>query len=233
MAGCDSPSSGEQTPTVAPPPPSAPPTAAPAAPPARPAPPEIIIDRASAAIGADRVATGDTPFTDEVAAALASKPGVEGQSVDVVAMRNAKPSQVVAVAAAVRNAKASQVVIKTSARDDSTRKLPLTFGPDVPDCTVVAWIGKDGSIDVWPAGGGAARRVKRGLAGPDMTLGMDQVRTQWAGCNSPAIVAGADDAMSWGLVFDLAQTALTSPGSRASAVALVTSATPGKKITLP
>jgi len=125
------------------------------------------------------------------------------------------------------------VTIKTSARDDTTQKMPLTSASNVPDCTVVAWIDKDGWIDVWPAGGGAVRRVKRGLAGPDMTLGMDAVRTQWAGCNAPTIAVGADDAMTWGLVFDLATSALQAPGSRANMATLLTSAVPGKKLVLP
>ena len=43
--------------------------------------------------------------------------------------------------------------------------------PRVADCTTVAWIAKDAAIDVWPAGGGTAKRVIKGLAGPDMTLG--------------------------------------------------------------
>lgn len=229
LAGCDSPSAPvpERNPV-----PAAPASTA-AAPPTPPRPPEIILDHAGVAVGPDHVAAGDTPFADKVVAALAGKPGVEGQGVDVVAMRNAKPSQVVAVADAVHGAKASGVVVKTSSRDDTTQKLPLTFASSLPDCTVVAWIDKEGGIDVWPAGGGTAKRVKRGLAGPDMTLGIDQVRTQWANCESPAIVTGADDVMTWGLVFDLAQLALTAPGTRASAVALVTNASPGKKIALP
>jgi hypothetical protein len=229
LGGCDSPSAPapEHDPV-----PMAPPSA-PAAPPAPPRAPEIILDHAGVAVGPDHVAAGDAPFADKVAAALAGKPGVEGQGVDVVAMRNAKPSQVVAVAGAVHVAKASGVVVKTSARDDTTQKLALTFASSLPDCTVVAWIDKEGGIDVWPAGGGAAKRVKRGLAGPDMTLGIDLVRTQWQNCESPAIVTGADDVMTWGLVFDLAQLALTAPGTRASAAALVTNVTPGKKVALP
>ena len=101
------------------------------------------------------------------------------------------------------------------------------------DCTAVNWIGKDGFTNVWPAGGGASKRVGHGLAGPDMTLATDAVRTMWAGCGSPAIAVGADDAMSWGLVFDLGTTVLGSPGSRANAATLLTSAAPGKKLVLP
>lgn len=148
-------------------------------------------------------------------------------------MRNAKPSQVVAVVTALRGAKASGVNLKTAARDDTTQKVGLSFAASLPDCAVVAWITKDGVIDVWPAGGGAIKRIARGLAGPDMTLGTDAVRAQWAGCGSPSVAIGADDAMSWGLVFDLATNALFAPGSRANTVMLLPTATPGKKLALP
>jgi hypothetical protein len=212
------------------------PAAAPAAPAAAPEPPrapEIIVDRETVAIGPEHVATGEPALVEKVGALVSGQPAIEGHTTDLVAMRNAKPSQVAAVVGALRAAKATGVKIKTAARDDTTQALQLSFASSVPDCAVVIWIAKDGVINVWPAGGGVAKRVGRGLAGPDMTLGTDAVRAQWAGCGAPAIVVGADDMMSWGLVFDLATTVLGSPGSRANAAVLITTATPGHKLALP
>ena len=59
------------------------------------------------------------------------------------------------------------------------------------------------------------------------------MRAQWAGCGAPEIAVGADDTMTWGLVFDLATTVLGPPGLRASAAVLVGSAMPGRKLSLP
>ncbi len=211
----------------------------PAPPPPRPAPapaaeevraPEIIIDRSSVAIGHDSVATGEPSFADKVGALLNGKPGVAGGAVDMVAMRTAKPSQVAAVAAVLHAANAASVRVKTEARDQTTQALPLSFDAPLADCAVVAWIAKDGVIDVWPAGGGAAKRVARGLAGPDMTLGTDAIRAQGNGCSASAIAVGAEDTMTWGLVFDLGTSALGAPGARADRAALLTAAVPGKKL---
>jgi hypothetical protein len=235
-AACDNPSSSSSSepdnatvestakvgPSAAPPPAPEPPRA-----------PDIIVDRETVAIGPEHVATGEPSLADKVGALVSGQPTIEGHTADLVAMRNAKPSQVAAVVGALRAAKATGAKVKTAARDDTTQALPLSFASSVPDCTVVVWIAKDGVINVWPAGGGAAKRVGRGLAGPDMTLGTDAVRAQWAGCTAPAIVVGAEDTMTWGLVFDLATTVLASPGSRANAAVLVTSAAPGHKLTLP
>lgn len=232
LGACDSPSDSE-APAAAQS--STAPSTAPAAPAAPPEPvaPEIIVDRSNVSIGSARIPTGEPALADSVGTLLNGKPAIEGRAVDVVAMRNARPSQVAAVVAALRTAKATSIVIKTEARDQTTQKLPLSFPASLPDCTVVAWIAKDSVIDVWRAAGGPAHRVARGLAGPDMTLGTDAVRAQWSGCNAPVMAVGAEDAMTWGLVFDLGTTALGAPGSRASSAVLLTSAVPGKKVAAP
>jgi hypothetical protein len=193
--------------------------------------PEIIVDATTVSIGPQRVPTGEQGLLDKVAVFVTGQP-IAGQAVDFVAMRGAKPSTVAAVAAALRRAKAASVNVKTSARNDTTQKLPLSFATSVADCTAVAWIAKDAAIDVWPAGGGTAKRVIKGMAGPDMTLGTEAVDKQVSGCGAPELLVGAEDRFTWGLVFDLATMSLQSPGSRASAAVLVTNAVPGRKIAL-
>jgi hypothetical protein len=209
--------------------PAAPVTTA-APPPEPPRQPDIIVDAANVAVGGDRVPTSEPALADRVAVFVTGRPMVAGQTVDVVAMRNAKPSHVAAVVAALQRAKATGANMKTEGRDGATQKLPLSFTKNLADCTTIAWIAHDAAIDVWPAGGGTAKRVVRGLAGPDMTLGMDAVRKQSSGCGASELVVGADDGMTWGLVFDLASAALHLPGARASAAVLVTNATPGRKL---
>lgn len=202
---------------------------------ARPEPPkapDIIVDVANISIGTDRVPGGEQGLADKVAVFVTGRPAIAGQVVDFVAMRSAKPSQVAAVVSALRRAKASGVNVKTAARDDTTQKLPLSFAVSTADCATVAWIAKDAAIDVWPAGGGTAKRIIKGMAGPDMTLGTEAVRKQTSGCNAPELIVGADERFTWGLVFDLATMSLHEPGARTTAAALVTSATPGRRIVL-
>lgn len=231
VVACDKSSSeGDNAPSE---PSAAPPAPAPAPTPEAPRAPEIIVDRSTVSVGTEHVATGEPALVEKVGALVTGQPAIAGHTAELVAMRNAKPTQVVAVLGALRAAQAGGAKVKTAARDDTTQALPISFASSVPDCTVAMWIAKDGVIDVWPAGGGAAKRVARGLAGPDVTLGTDAVRAVWAGCGAPAIVVGAEDTMTWGLVFDLATTVLKAPGSRASSAILITNATPGHKVTLP
>jgi hypothetical protein len=202
---------------------------------ARPEPPkapDIIVDATRVAIGNERIPAGEPGLADKVAVFVTGRPAIEGQVVDFVAMRNAKPSHVAAVASALRRARATGVNVKTEARDGSTQKLPLSFTTSVADCATVAWIAKDVAIDVWPAGGGTAKRVIKGMAGPDMTLGTEAVEKQASVCGAPELVVGSDDRLTWGLVFDLATMSLRAPGTRMSTAVLVTNAVPGRKLEL-
>lgn len=202
------------------------------APPEPPRAPDIVVDAANVAVGNDRVATGEPALADKIAVFASGRPMIAGNTVSFVAMRNAKPSHVAAVVAALRKSKATGAVVKSEARDGTTQKVPISFTTSVGDCTTVAWIAKDAAIDVWPAGGGTAKRIIKGLAGPDMTLGTEAMRKQWSGCGSPELVVGADDVMSWGLVFDLALAGLQAAQTHVSTTVLVTNAVPGRKLVL-
>lgn len=195
--------------------------------------PDIVVDASYVSVGTERIASGEVAFSDKLAGMLSGRPLIAGAVVTFVAMRTVKPSQVAAVVAALRKAKATGAVVKSEARDGTTQSAPLSFTTTVADCTTVAWIGKEGVIDVWPAGGGAAKRVIKGLAGPDMTLGTEAMRKQWSSCGAPELVAGADDVLTWGLVFDLAMSALEAASTRVTAVVLDNAAVPGHKISLP
>jgi hypothetical protein len=210
----------------------APEVAAPAPPP-EPAAPEIVIDRGQVDIGRDRIAAAEPGLADKALVFLRSAPKVRGATVDVVAMRAAKPSSVGAILDALQQAGAAAVQLKSETRDGATKSVPLALVKNLPECTAVAWIGKTASLDVWPAGGGVAKRVGRGLAGPDLTLGMDALHKVTEGCESSQVAVGADDAMTWGLVFDLAMEALHQPWTRTSAAVVVHDAVPGRKLVQP
>jgi hypothetical protein len=230
--GCDKGSDGPAPAPLVPTGVSAP---SPAQAPAPPALPEIIVDPANVTIGKDHVPAVPLGLTDRVATLLdpawlgGSPEHPDVRTMDVVVMRNVKPSQVDAVMLALRHAKASGAILKTEARDGTTQKLALSFASHVPDCAAVAWIAKDAAIDVWPAGGGVAKRVIRGLAGPDVTLGLEAIESRSEACGSSSLVIGADEAMTWGLVFDLATSAL---GNRGRTAILVTNVTPGRRVDL-
>ena len=192
----------------------------------------LIVDPKTVAIGKDSVSVTDPGLTDRAFGLLSGKPGIEGRTVSFVVMRNAKPSQVAAVSQAIFRAKASGATVKSEARDNTTQGLALSSPATVADCAAVVWIAKNGSIAVWPAGGGSTKRVGRGLAGPDLTLGLAAVRERREGCGAAELVLGAEDTIPWGVAFDLAEDAMSVTSAQANSVVLVTRALPGKKIDL-
>lgn len=178
-------------------------TAAPTPP--APKPPKILIEPGTFAIDAERVSPTDPDPVGQIATLVTGKPQVEGAIVEIEVKRAAKPSQMVTMMAALKKAKAKGVIAKTENRDKVVMPFTLTFAaPPQPDCAVVAYIAKDSKINVWTLGGGAAKTYSKGFAGPDMTLGTEGVRESVARCDAPILFVGADDAMNWGLVYDLA-----------------------------
>jgi hypothetical protein len=215
--GCDK---GSDGPPPAPPAPTGVSTPSPAQAPAPPALPEIIVDPANVTIGKDHVPAAPLGLTDRVATLLdpawlgGSPENPDVRTMEVVDLRNDNPSQDDAVRHALRHAKASGATLKTEARDGTTQKLALSFASHVPDCAAVAWIAKDAAIDVWPAGGGVAKRVIRGLAGPDITLGLEAIESRSEACGSSSLVA------------------TSALGNRGRTAILVTNVTPGRRVDL-
>jgi hypothetical protein len=223
--------SGEDRNAAAGPASSAPaPTAPVAAPPPEPRAPEIILDKTNLDIGRDRLGAADPGLAAKALVFLRGAAKIQGSAVDVVALRAARPSSVAALLDALQQAGAASANVKTETRDGATQALPIALVRSVADCTAVAWITKNASVDVWPAGGGVAKRVGRGLGGPDLTLGMEPVHALTESCQSSQVVVGADDAMTWGLVFDLGTQTLHQAWTRTSAAVVVASAVPGRKL---
>ncbi|MGA3123584.1 MAG: hypothetical protein ABSF69_22690 [Polyangiaceae bacterium] len=82
---------------------------APAASAATPPAPEIIVDRTSVDVGRRRLPAGEPGLGDKVEALVHGEASIDGFTVDVVAMRSARPSSVVSVVDALRRSKAFAV----------------------------------------------------------------------------------------------------------------------------
>jgi hypothetical protein len=65
-----------------------------------------------------------------------------------------------------------------------------------------------------------------------MTLGSEAVRKQQSSCNASELFIGADDALTWGLVYDLATMSFAAAGAHVSTAVLVNNPTIGRKLTL-
>jgi hypothetical protein len=189
---------------------SAAPSAAPSAEPPEPTATTLSMDDVALTVNADKVPFEGPDAKGRLALALAGKPKIAGETVALVVMRAAKAPKVTLVAAALKDQKAKGLVLKAQTRDGKMSEIPVTFGVSAP-CVAVAAIGKDVAINVWTLGGTTAKRFAKGMAGPDLTLGSEGLRKQASACDTKVAVLGADESVTFGLVFDLALAAKDGP----------------------
>lgn len=214
---------------------SAAPTNAPTTAPkgAAPSKPQLAVDESGASVGGDRVGFDMPDVKGRLAAALEGKP-VAGEELVLDAARDAKVPKVAHVFGALAAAKAKAVRVRTPNRDRKTVELPFVLGGKRPDCTAVAFIGKDGSLSRWTAGGSTAMKQAHGMAGIDLTLGPPAIRKLADACDAPAWAVSAEDNVTWGLVVDLV-VAVQQPGDagapwKKDVVFLASKPTPGRRV---
>lgn len=186
------------------------PSAAPSAEAPEPSVTTLSMDDAALTVNADKVPFEGPDAKGRLALALGGKPKIAGETVTLVVMRAAKAPKVTLVAAALKDQKAKGLVLKAQTRDGKMAEIPITFGASAP-CVAVADIGKDVAIHVWTLGGTTAKRFAKGMAGPDLTLGSEGLRKQVAACDTKVAVLGADESVTFGLLFDLALAAKDGP----------------------
>lgn len=168
----------------------------------------ISMDDAAVTVNGSRVAFDAPDARGRITAELSGKPRVAGETVPLVVLRAAKATKVALVVASLKDANAKSVVLRAQKRDGQMSEIPimLTRGAAVAPCSAIATIGKDVAISVWTVGGTTAKRFAKGMAGPDLTLGSEGFRKVIGACDSPVAYLAADESVSWGLLFDLAQT---------------------------
>lgn len=185
-------------------------TQAPPPPPPPEKPPIVFVEEGGITVSGEKIdVTGDVK--GKLAAVLAAKPKVAGETIEIQALRDVKYPRVAVTVAAVRDAKAKGAVIKTALRDGALGELTVDLGAPAA-CSPVGMIAKDSAILVWPVAGGTATRYTHGMAGPDMTLGSDGMRKLGGSCDSSTFVIAGDDTVKWGLVYDLAMAARSTEG---------------------
>ncbi len=195
------------------------------------APPRLVlyVDPSGVSVGGTLVDAKREDLEAGIAEALAKGPFTMPDPFEVSVARQALVPTVRALVAALKKHGERQVVLKTATRKGDLAALPVTIETSSLKGASAAGVGKDGSIAVWPAVGGGARKKSRGFAGPDLTLGGELVGK--AVGEGGALVYNGDDMVQWGLVFDLAQTRVEYKNASTAAVAIAGGRyEPGKKV---
>ncbi|MBX3190832.1 MAG: hypothetical protein KF819_27795 [Labilithrix sp.] len=198
--GCD-----KDAPKSEPGPAASAPKAAESAPPA-PEPPrklQLALDDTAVFVGGERVETSGADPKAKIALAFGDK-SIEGETLVLNAARDAKMPKVTSLFSVVIGKKVKALEVHTPKRDRSEGVLTFVLSQKPADCSAVGFISKESAITAWPASGATAERFARGMAGPDLTRGSEGIRKRVLACDAPAWFLGADESVTWGLVFDLA-----------------------------
>jgi hypothetical protein len=177
-------------------------------------PPTIVLDKSGALVAGARVTLEIAGAAERLKSELSQhRSFLEKQVVRVAAERKVKPAYVATMLAALGASGANRVLVRTSTRSDYPTEvgfLPPDKAKAAPRCSVIGMILADRSTAVWQLSGGVAGRRGKGMAGPDLTLTGESIRTKAKSCeeSTTLFVAGAEG-VEWGLVYDLAASSKT------------------------
>lgn len=138
------------------------------------------------------------------------------KDVQVTVDRKAIPLQVAAVLREIGALGAAKIIVETSTRNDYPGKLPFVapaaWGEPDP-CTLVGTITQDRGTAIGRIRGGQARKRSRGMGGPDLSMTALTIADMTKKCDSDLFFATAVEGVEWGLVYDLAASALSLEGA--------------------
>jgi|GEM_PF-1397525 len=212
-----------------------PPASTASAAPAATTKPQLAVDDTAAFISGERFDLAAPDPRGRFLAALGERP-IAGETLVLNAARETKLPKVTVIVSSLVAKKAKAVDIHTPRRDRSAAEVAFVTDTKPADCSAVAFIAKEGAISVWPASGATAERFARGMAGPDLTRGSEGVKKRLLACDAPVWFVGADESVTWGLVYDLVLAVTGNedggvPLTKPRSVALLTKTpVPGRKI---
>lgn len=205
--GADTPSAPASAPT----PPSAPERLT------RSAPSLVVSESGPAVRGMTAIVTRDSGAPDvqgleKLASYLSEEQQfITGQDLEISVERQAKPEWVAVFLSALTRLSPAKITVTTSTRAEFPSKVefvPEEKLPKLDPCTLVGTITQDRGTAIWRVSGGTARKRGRGMGGPDLSMTADTILSMKKGCESNVFITSAASGVEWGLVYDLAASAM-------------------------
>lgn len=193
--------------------------AEPTPPPPPPTPPTFSIDelgpkvRFSRAVITDEGGKPRVQGIEQLRKDLAlEKDYIAGKEVLLTVGRKANPSWVTTYLEELAPLDPGTVRIGTETRTEYPQVVEFTLegaAANLPPCTLSGAILEDRSTAIWKISGGTARKRGRGMGGPDLTMTGDTIVSLAKGCDSSLFVVSGAEGVEWGLIYDLAASAMT------------------------
>jgi hypothetical protein len=141
----------------------------------------------------------------------AEKAYITGKDILLSVGRKANPTWVSMYLTELELLTPSGLRIATETRNEYPKEVPFTLegaAGKVAPCTLAGAILADRSTAIWKVAGGTARKRGRGMGGPDLTMTGDTIISLAKGCDSPLFVVSGAEGVEWGLIYDLAASAM-------------------------
>jgi hypothetical protein len=131
-----------------------------------------------------------------------------------------------------------RVAIRTETRTEYPGELdflPKEKLSNPAPCSVVGMVLEDRATAIWTLSGGTARKRKKGLAGPDLTMTGETIESVAKNCKESSLFfVAAPSMIEWGLAYDLAASTKRLEKARFERfVVLEPAPTPGHRVELP
>lgn len=186
---------------------SARPSAEPVQAPARPKELGVqTVDPMGLLVGGERIKLGEAGGLEKLTKVV-SEMNLSGKTVEVVALKKAKASDVMALVKAFGGAGVASVKLRADGREDLPRELELTplarITNKLPPCTVVTMVNKDLATGVWAIVGGIGKKHTKGFAGPDLTNTGETLKKDLEKCDSKVAFFAIDESLEWELAHNL------------------------------
>lgn len=188
-------------------------------PPPPPTPPTFSIDefgpkvRFSLAVVTDEEGKPRVQGLEQLRKDLAAeKEYISGKDILLTVGRKANPGWVTTYLAELATLAPSSVKVGTETRAEYPKEVAFALEGEstkVAACTLAGAILEDRSTAIWKVSGGTARKRGRGMGGPDLTMTGDTIVSMAKGCDSNLFVVSGAEGVEWGLIYDLAASAMT------------------------
>lgn len=141
----------------------------------------------------------------------AEKQYISGKEILLTVGRKAQPTWVTMYLAELAPLGPSTIRIGTETRTEYPKEVEFSLegsASGLPPCTLAGAILEDRSTAIWKIAGGTARKRGRGMGGPDLTMTGDTIISLAKGCDSTLFVVSGAEGVEWGLIYDLAASAM-------------------------
>ena len=170
--------------------------------------PEVTLGASAVTVGFDEMLLTAPSFDQSFQSLLKKYPVSEPEHVVLTIDRKVKTPVASKIFYALADAGAKSIEVHTKPRGEFPDTLLLlpekAVGDNIPACTYVGMVLSNLGAAYWKKQGGLAKRLAKGMAGPDFSAMHVLMHKEAKSCNSKVFLFSSSPDVDWGHCFDIA-----------------------------